>query len=164
MWVGVDAVNWGGLQHNYGSAEGVPDLLRRCAGPDADDADEAASELLNLLFHQGGWVCSAASAALPFVLRLAATPQVPSRCAMLELVGMLAAEAGRVEVRFLDPDWAPAWERALPKLLLLLDDPLPEIRRAAADVVGACNSPANWCCPRCCGPGRRRVIRPAALS
>ncbi|MEU0402745.1 hypothetical protein ABZ318_21375 [Streptomyces sp. NPDC006197] len=140
MWAGVDAVDWSELKHNYGSAEEIPVLLRRCAGPDSDDAEDASSELLNLLFHQGGWICSAASAALPFMLRLAATPQVPSRCAMLELVAMLAAEAGRVEARFLDPGWASAWERALPELLRLLEVPEPGIRRAAIDVLGACDS------------------------
>ncbi|MFI8910999.1 hypothetical protein ACIGW4_05185 [Streptomyces sp. NPDC053513] len=147
MRVGLNAVEWNGLEHNYGSAKDVPELLRRCSGPDPADAGEASSELLNLLFHQGGWICSAASAALPFMLRLAATPRVPSRCAMLELVAMLAAEAGRVEARFLDPGWAPAWERALPGLLRLLDDPEPEIRRAAADVLGACGSPGELILP-----------------
>ncbi|MFJ7064036.1 HEAT repeat domain-containing protein [Streptomyces sp. NPDC101115] len=147
MWVGLNAVGWNGLEHNYGSAEDVPGLLRRCSGPDPDDAGEASSELLNLLFHQGGWICSAASAALPFMLRLAATPRVPSRCAMLELVAMLAAEARQVEARFLDPGWTPAWERALPELLRLLNDPEPEIRRAAADVLGACGSPGELILP-----------------
>ncbi|MGP4048842.1 HEAT repeat domain-containing protein [Streptomyces sp. 2A115] len=147
MWVGLDAVDWAGLKHNYGSAEDVPGLLRRCGGPDPDDADDASSEVLNLLFHQGGWVCSAASAALPFVLRLAATPQVPSRCAMLELVAMLAAEAGRIEARFLDSGWVAAWDQALPELLGLLDDPEPEIRRAAADVLGVCGSPGELVLP-----------------
>ncbi|MDV9187206.1 HEAT repeat domain-containing protein [Streptomyces sp. SR27] len=180
MWVGLDAVDWAGLKHNYGSAEDIPGLLRRCGGADAggagdtdgpgetgdpretgsaadtsapgdtgspsdtgspDDAHHAASDLLNQLFHQGGWICSAAPAALPFLMRLATTPQVPTRCAMLELVAMLAAEARRVEVRFLDPGWAPAWERALPEVLGLLDDPEPMIRRAAADVLGVCESP-----------------------
>lgn len=103
--------------------------------------------MLNLLFYQGGWICSAASAALPFMLRLAASPQVPSRCAMLELVAMLAAEAGRVEARFLDPGWASAWERALSKLLRLLDDAEPEIRRATADVLGVCGSPGELILP-----------------
>lgn len=147
MWMGLDAVDWAGLKHNYGSAEDVPGLLRRCGGPNPDDADDASSELFNLLFHQGGWVCSAASAALPFALRLAATPQVPSRCAMLELVAMLAAEAGRIEARFLDPGWAPAWTQALPDLLGLLDDPEPEIRRAAADVLASCDSPGELVLP-----------------
>ncbi len=147
MWAGWDAVDWAGLEHNYGSAEDVPGLLGRCAGPDRDDAYEASSELLNVLFHQGGWICSAASAALPFVLRLAATPQVPSRCAMLELVASLAAEAGRVEDRLLDPAWVPAWERALPEVLRLLDAPEPEIRRAAVDVLGVCGSPGELVLP-----------------
>ncbi|MFR9796048.1 HEAT repeat domain-containing protein [Streptomyces sp. MS06] len=60
---------------------------------------------------------------------------------------MLAAEAGRVEARFLDPGWAPAWEQALPQLLGLLGDPEPEIRRAAADVLGACDSPGELVLP-----------------
>lgn len=152
MWVGLDgvgldAVDWAGLRHNYGSAEDVPELLRRCGGPDPDDAGAASSELLNLLFHQGGWICSAASAALPFVLRLAAAPQVPSRCAMLELVAMLAAEAGRVQDRFLDSGWVPAWTQALPEVLGLLDDADPEIRRATADALGACRSPGELVLP-----------------
>ncbi|MEU5160153.1 HEAT repeat domain-containing protein [Streptomyces sp. NPDC020875] len=147
MWVGMDAVGWGRLKHNYGSAEDVPGLLRRCAGPEVRDANVAADELLNLLFHQGGWICSAASAALPFVVRLAAEPQVPSRRALLELVSMLAAEAGQIEERFLDQGWAAAWERALPEVSRLLDDPEPEVRRAAADVLGACGSPGELVLP-----------------
>lgn len=148
MWVELDAVDWAGLEHNYGTAEDIPGLLRRCGGPDPADADDASSDLLNQLFHQGGWICSAASAALPFIMRLAAAaPQARSRCAMLELVAMLAAEAGRVQARFLDPGWAPAWEKALPELLALLDDPEPTIRRAAADVLGACDSPGELVLP-----------------
>ncbi|MFI8324722.1 hypothetical protein [Streptomyces sp. NPDC085529] len=147
MRVGADEVDWAGLEHHYGSAEDVPGLLRRCAGPDPDDAEDASSELLNVLFHQGSWICSAASAALPFMVGLAADPEVPSRCALLEIVAMLAAEAGRVQARFLDPGWAPAWERALPGLLRLLDDPAPEVRRSVADVLGACESPGELLLP-----------------
>jgi hypothetical protein len=143
MWEGLDAVDWAGLEHNYGSAADVPELLRRCVSPDPVDAENAASDLLNLLFHQGGWICPAASAALPFLLRVAATPGVPSRGTVLELVAMLAAEAGRVSDRFLDPGWAPAWERALPDALALLGAPEPEIRRAAADLIGSCSSPGE---------------------
>ncbi|MFC9246199.1 hypothetical protein ACFT7S_20020 [Streptomyces sp. NPDC057136] len=81
MRVGLNAVNWASLEHNYGPTKDVPGLLRRCEGPGPgpDDAENAADELLNLMFHQGGRICSAASASLPFLLRLAATPGVPSR-------------------------------------------------------------------------------------
>ncbi|MFE3073711.1 HEAT repeat domain-containing protein [Streptomyces sp. NPDC059247] len=147
MWEGLDAVDWAGLRHNYGSAKDIPELLRRCAGPDRDDARAASSDLYNHLFHQGGWICSAASAALPFVLRLASVPEVWDRPHLLELVGRLASEAGlvrereRERERFLDPAWEPAWAAALPALLDLLDDPEPEVRRAAVDVLGGCGSP-----------------------
>ncbi|MGW0886396.1 hypothetical protein ACWD35_44600, partial [Streptomyces sp. NPDC002671] len=147
MWEGLEAVNWAGLEHNYGSAEDVPGLLQRCAGPNPKDAEEAAFELLNLLFHQGGWICPAVPATLPFLLRLAAAPHVPSRRAVLELVARLAAEAGQVAEKFLDPNWEPTWERVLPDVLALLADPAPEIRRAAADISGACASPGALLLP-----------------
>ncbi|MDK9501303.1 HEAT repeat domain-containing protein [Streptomyces katrae] len=147
MWVGLDEVDWAALKHNYGSAEDVPDLLRRCAGPDPDDAEGAACDVLNLLFHQGGWVCSAASAALPFLLRLASAAEVTCRRTVMELVARLASEAQQVRVQFLDPGWRPAWERALPEVLVLLEDPEPWIRRDAADVVGVCGSSGELTLP-----------------
>jgi HEAT repeat protein len=150
MWEGLDAVDWAALQHNYGSAGDVPGLLRRCAGAAQQDAEDAAFELLNHLFHQGGWICPAAPAALPFLLRLAADPDVllPCRRVLLELVSCLAAEAGQItEQRFLAPGWQPAWERALPDVLGLLTDPAPEIRRDAAHALGVGDSPGELVLP-----------------
>lgn len=156
MWERLGAVDWAGLEHNYGSAEDVPGLLHRCAGPDPTNAEEAAGELLNLLFHQGGWICSAASAALPFLLHLAADPHAPSRRTVLELVGMLAAEGGQVTERFMDPGWAPAWERVLPEVLALLADPS---RRSGAPRPVPVPAPVRSCCPNSCGAGGRRGTR-----
>ncbi|MET9656795.1 hypothetical protein [Streptomyces sp. NPDC006510] len=145
----LDAVDWGALEHNYGSAEDVPALLRRCAGPDQEDADDAAFKLLNRLFHQGGWICSAAPVALPFLVRLAASPDALLSCrrVMLELVWRLAAEAGQVSETSLDPSWRPAWEQILPDVLALLTDPTPKIRRDAAHVLGVCESRAELVLP-----------------
>ncbi|GGX28932.1 HEAT repeat domain-containing protein [Streptomyces lomondensis] len=147
MWEGLDEVDWAGLEHNYGSARDLSGLLRRCARPPADQAEYAAEEVLNLLFHQGGWICSAAPAALPFLLRLAAHPDVPCRRTVLDLVSMLAAEAAQVPARSKDPGWAPAWERALPDVLALLADPDPRIRRGAADTIADCESPGEATLP-----------------
>lgn len=147
MWEGLDAVGWAGLEHNYGTAEDVPGLLRRCAGADAGDAEEAADELLNSLHHQGGWICGAAAAALPFLVRLGTCAQVPCRRSVLELVAVLAAEAGKVEERYVAPGWTAAWERALPEVLALLADPEPAVRRAAADIVADCTSPGEAVLP-----------------
>ncbi len=147
LWEGLEAVDWAGLRHNYGSAEDVPGLLRRCAGPDPEDAEEAAFELHNLLYHQGGWICSAAPAALPFLLRLASASRVRCRLTVLDLVAMLAGEESQLAERFLAPGWAPTWERLLPDVLALLADPDPEVRRAATAAVGFCASPGALLLP-----------------
>ncbi|GAQ57029.1 HEAT repeat domain-containing protein [Streptomyces acidiscabies] len=156
-----EQINWAVLEHNYGTAEDVPELLRRCAGP---DGEEAADELHNLLFHQGGWICPAASAALPYLLRLAADSDVPGRLTILELIAMLAGEAGRVAERFLDPAWPPAWDRALPGVLALLAAPEPEIRRAAADVIGACATPGAALLPTLLNSWRTETDLPTRLE
>ncbi|MFG3002271.1 hypothetical protein [Streptomyces sp. NPDC048340] len=65
----------------------------------------------------------------------------------MELVARLASEAEQVRERFLDPGWRPAWERALPEVLALLEDTEPWIRRDAADVVGICGSPGELTLP-----------------
>ncbi|MDC0767727.1 hypothetical protein [Streptomyces sp. HD] len=147
MWEGLDAVDWAGLEHNYGPAQDVPGLLGRCAGPDRRDAEEAADDLRNLLFHQGGWICPAAPAALPFLLRLGARADVLCRRSVLDLVAVLAAEAGRVAEKYLAPGWAAAWERALPEVLALLAAPEAEVRRAAADTLADCTSPGELILP-----------------
>lgn len=96
MWEGLDEIDWAGLRHNHGSATDVPGLLRRCAGPDLQDAGAAAGALDHALFHQGGRICSAASAARPFLLRLAARTEVPTRVDLLELMTELSTAARHV--------------------------------------------------------------------
>ncbi|MFI9818237.1 HEAT repeat domain-containing protein [Saccharothrix variisporea] len=125
----MDQVAWGRYEHNYGDASDVPDLLRRCASPDADVAADALADLSNKLYHQGGWVCSAATAALPFLVDLAEDPAVHHRAEVVEWIGHLAREAHVVEARFVDRGWAPALDEVRPRLVALLDDPDPSVRR-----------------------------------
>ncbi|OXM54928.1 HEAT repeat domain-containing protein [Amycolatopsis alba] len=127
----IDGVDWSRLEHNYGSASDVPGLLRTCASPDAGAASEALSDLSNKLFHQGGWVCPAATAALPWLTDLAADPAVHYRHEVVELISQLAGEAVTVSQRFTDSGWWPALDSARPRLLALLDDPDAAVRRAA---------------------------------
>ncbi|MFC9250727.1 HEAT repeat domain-containing protein [Amycolatopsis thailandensis] len=127
----LDNVDWSRLEHNYGDASDVPELLRGCASPDAKTASDALSDLSNKLFHQGGWVCSAAPAALPGLVDLAGDPAVHERYEVVELVSWLAGEAAEVSERFVAPGWRPALESVRPRLLALLDDTDPAVRRAA---------------------------------
>ncbi|GAA3882862.1 hypothetical protein GCM10022243_54320 [Saccharothrix violaceirubra] len=129
----MDAIDWAALEHNYGNASDIPDLLRRCADEDADTASEAAEDLFNLLYHQGGWVCSAASAALPFLADLAATA-AHHRAGIVGLIDQVAAEAHRVESRFVDDGWQAALDATRHRLLALLDDPDARVRGAATMV------------------------------
>ncbi|WP_129837779.1 hypothetical protein [Streptomyces sp. RFCAC02] len=147
MWEGLDAVDWASLEHNRGTAADVPALLRRCGGTDPAGAVSAAEDLTDLLFHQGGWICPAAPAALPFLIRLAASPHLPGRHAALDLVAVLAGEATEVADRFVAADWPRAWGAALPDIIALLDDPGPRIRRTAADVLRVCASPGRLVLP-----------------
>ncbi|MBB5800363.1 HEAT repeat protein [Saccharothrix ecbatanensis] len=124
-------VVWSELEHNYGDASDIPELLRGCASQDAEVAGRALYEVSNNLYHQGGWVCSAASAALPFLIDLAAGGAAHHRPHVVEVIGRLAREAVAVEPRFVDPAWQPALDAMRPRLLALLDDPDPEVRREA---------------------------------
>jgi hypothetical protein len=137
VWDDLGQVRWAGLEHNHGTAEDVPGLLRACAGRDAKAAAVAADKLDDVLYHQGGWVCPAASAALPFLARLAADPQVSVRVPVLELIASIAELVPRVSPQWVDPGWASALEAAGPALLSLLDDADPVMRRAAAYLAGA---------------------------
>ncbi|MGH3249843.1 MAG: HEAT repeat domain-containing protein [Trebonia sp.] len=134
---GLDAVSWGDLRHNYGAAGDVPGLLRECANAVPDQAASAVGNLDNLLFHQGGWVCPAAAAALPFLAALASDPGLTVRVDVVEMIGALAHEATRVKQRYVDPGWSPALRAVTPALLGLLGDGDPAVRRAAVYVAGA---------------------------
>ncbi|MFF5262214.1 HEAT repeat domain-containing protein [Actinomadura viridis] len=124
---GLDRVEWSTLRHAYGSAGDVPELLRRIA--EDQDAPDAVSDLTNKIYHQGGFVCSAATAALPFMVLLAGAAEVTVRRRVVELLGHLAGQAVHAAPRNVARGWRPAWQAALPSLLALLDDADVEVRR-----------------------------------
>ncbi|UMP07499.1 HEAT repeat domain-containing protein [Amycolatopsis sp. EV170708-02-1] len=128
-------MDWSRLEHNYGDASDVPGLLRGCASPDAETASDSLSDLSDSLFHQGGWVCSAASAALPGLVDLAGDLAVHGRRDVVELISWLAGTATEVSERFVDPGWWPALDSVRPRLLALLEDADPAVRRAAISLV-----------------------------
>ena len=137
----TNRIVWSELRHNYGEASDIPGLLRACAGSDADTACDALADLSNKPYHQGGWVCSAASATLPILADLAdladlaADGAVHYRHEVVELIGLLAREAVTAADKFVDRDWPAALEATGPRLLALLGDPDARVRRAATLLV-----------------------------
>jgi HEAT repeat protein len=128
VWDDLETVPWASLQHNYGSAKDVPGLLRASAAGDRD----AFMTLDNHLFHQGGWVCSAATAALPFLVRIAADTRHEFRADVLDTITLIIRESISVEERHVDDNWPAALTLELPRLLQFLSDPDPQVRRMAA--------------------------------
>lgn len=84
-------IPWKRLMHAFGSAEDVPDLLRSLKTAAAESKNEQSPlwHLYGNIWHQGT-VYEATSYAVPFLIELAACPQVPSR---LGILGLLAAIA-----------------------------------------------------------------------
>lgn len=74
----LDSVDWSSLQHAYGEASDVPDLIRSLAAPDRDARQNAIYELYGNIWHQGT-VYEATAYAVPFLIELLQQPEVPDR-------------------------------------------------------------------------------------
>ncbi|MGP3977133.1 hypothetical protein ACTWQF_24590 [Streptomyces sp. 8N114] len=131
MLDGIDEVEWAALEHAYGSADDVPDLLRSAGSVDARVREEALDGLVSSLCHQGS-VYSATAAAVPFVARLALEGP-GDRLALLWLLHGAADGTG--------PEYRQvrrAVATALPALLHLAVDEEPSVRRTMVWIVAAC--------------------------
>ncbi|MFI0368999.1 hypothetical protein ACH35V_14035 [Actinomadura sp. 1N219] len=140
---GLDDIDWTALRHAYGPAGDVPGLLRGIAegpdpGGDLDDLDVK-------IFHQGGFVCSAATAALPYLTAMAGSPAIAVRPGVLELIGRLVHEANTV--RGVDGGWPDAWAAALPRVLALLDDLDVAVRRELTSALSGATGDADVIVP-----------------
>ncbi|MFC4913910.1 hypothetical protein [Actinomadura gamaensis] len=129
MFEGVEEVPWDELGYAYSGHCDVPALFRSLLVD--GEAFAAVEELLNELHHQGGFICTAAPAALPFLVEAAGSPRVPCRALVLVILARLARTAATVAPRLVAPDWPRAWKRAHPGLLALLDDADPAVRTGA---------------------------------
>jgi hypothetical protein len=134
---GVGDIDWSTLSHAYGSAERVPAWLAAMTDPATcalalDDLDVA-------VYHQGGAVCSAGAAVVPFLIRFVVDPRVPGRPDILELLSRFAALQHEMGEPFKSHLSAQACRVALVTafdgLVGLLDDPDPAVRRAAVEVL-----------------------------
>ncbi|MGW4686503.1 hypothetical protein ACWEPM_16595 [Streptomyces sp. NPDC004244] len=131
MLDGTDAIDWAALEHAYGPADDVPDLLRAAGSADPQVRDGALRELSSSLCHQGS-VYSATAAAVPFVARLALDGP-GDRLRLLWLLHGAAGGAGREERQV-----RRAVAAALPPLLVLAADGDPSVRRSMVWIIAAC--------------------------
>lgn len=106
----LDSPDWAGLEHAYGSAADIPDLLRQLeASPQLSGAseDEPWYSLWSSLCHQGD-VYSVSYAAVPHIVRIAVGNREPIAFDFFSLPACV--EIARATGR--GPEIPPALERA----------------------------------------------------
>ena len=139
----LDGVDWASVDHAYGPASDVPEMIRTLAGGKEADAFEALETLSNTLNHQGS-IYPATAPALPFLIEAlrAPGPGTRVRLGLLSLVGGIAEggvqwidekESGGLSVPELV---AAVWRGSDVYASLLAQDPDPDVRMHAAHVLG----------------------------
>jgi hypothetical protein len=98
---GLDAVPWADLEHAYGSAADVPDLLRKLLDADPKVRSDVLRKLYSNVFHQGTRY-QATSYVIPFLIEMCASPDVPRRGDLLGFWGGLITGYFSVQER---PCW-----------------------------------------------------------
>lgn len=102
MCLALDSPRWGELEHAYGQASDIPDLLRQLETlPSGGNNDEPWFSLWSALAHQGD-VYSATFAAVPHVVRVLATSPRTAGIAYFQFPAV--AEAWRQQKNVAIPD------------------------------------------------------------
>ncbi|MET8151308.1 hypothetical protein ACIBSW_31825 [Actinoplanes sp. NPDC049668] len=149
MLEGLDGVAWAGLEHAYGSAADVPDLIRALRDTDPAARQNARRGLYGNIFHQGTRY-EASAHAVPFLIELLADPGTRERNELLSLLTSLAI--GYDESWLPDPFPVASYRRraladvelrvydavrsGVPLYCALLVDEEPAVRLAAAYALG----------------------------
>jgi hypothetical protein len=111
---GLDSVPWGELEHAYGKAVDIPDLIRKVGSHDQVARKEAWHELYGNLWHQGT-IYEATPHAVPFFIELAGNAVVPDRESILLYLIALATGTSYNDVHqslsiFADKRKTPAFQ------------------------------------------------------
>ncbi|GGN50448.1 hypothetical protein GCM10011579_005240 [Streptomyces albiflavescens] len=85
MFTGIDEVDWASMQHAYGSAEDVPELLRGLASPCPQERETALDGMYGAVHHQGD-VYDSTLASIPFLFALVAHTELSDRGGIVELL------------------------------------------------------------------------------
>ncbi|WP_344495305.1 HEAT repeat domain-containing protein [Nonomuraea monospora] len=137
LFAGLGDIRWSRMRHAYGPATEVPDLLRGLADPDPAVRETALDAMYGAVHHQGD-VYPCTLAAIPFLLRIAAAPELPGRAEVVELLASIASAEDPTELSGPYKKANEAVTAAFPLWERLLGDPDPKVREAAAGLLAAC--------------------------
>jgi hypothetical protein len=93
---GLDAVPWSRLEHAFGSADDVPEMIRGLRSPSEREREKALEALRTTIWHQET-VYSATPHAVPFLARVALDEAVDSKTRLwvVHLLAWISASEGR---------------------------------------------------------------------
>ncbi|MBF9133849.1 PBS lyase [Plantactinospora sp. S1510] len=164
LFAGLDEIDWASMNHAYGPAVEVPELLRGLVSDDPAIRETALDGMDGAVHHQGD-VYECTLACIPYLFEAATRPGGPDRgpivtllasigCAevddLAELTRSLEADADKADADADEEDWAANYRRAqsavaagYPVFLRLLTDPDPEVRRAVPEALLVCRAEAS---------------------
>ncbi|MET7385971.1 HEAT repeat domain-containing protein [Streptomyces sp. NPDC005529] len=88
MFRGIDEVDWASMEHAYGSAADVPELLRSLASRDPHEREAALDGMYGAVHHQGD-VYDSTLACVPFLFGLVRDTGLPDRGGIVELLASI---------------------------------------------------------------------------
>ncbi|MFH9828882.1 hypothetical protein [Streptomyces bobili] len=129
----LDDIPWERLESALGqdSAVELRRALRGLAGKGAAATEGDCDPLFACVTLGTGRVTAVATAVLPFVVTLAGDPDMGARVTLVQLLTGLSEAAASAGEGRVDAGWPGAWRRHRPRILALLADSLPEVRREA---------------------------------
>ncbi|MCX5528817.1 hypothetical protein OG342_39235 [Streptomyces bobili] len=129
----LDDMPWERLESALGHDPAVElrRALRGLAGKGAAATEEDCDPLFACVALGTGRVTSVATAVLPFVVTLVGDPDMGARVTLVQLLTGLSEAAASAGEGRVDAGWPGAWRRHRPRILALLADSLPEVRREA---------------------------------
>ena len=157
MLESLNAVPWSKLEHAYGEARDVPNLIRALASPEQKVYEDAISRLWSSVIHQGT-VYSSTASVVPFFCELLEAPGVQNKAELLDFLATIAHGASYCDVHVREPErrdtpemqqqiaeelsWVQAASDAVSDgyatYLRLLQSTDPQLRAHAAHTLSCC--------------------------
>ncbi|MEU3643393.1 hypothetical protein AB0E59_08450 [Lentzea sp. NPDC034063] len=110
---GLDDVAWHSIDHAYGPALDTPGHVRALLSDDPEVVARAITDLDRTIHEEGGFVCGAATAVLPFLVEVLPSLAPGPRARLLDLIHRIAEWGDAEQV---DAGWHAAWAKAKPVL------------------------------------------------
>ncbi|MEU0781956.1 HEAT repeat domain-containing protein [Streptomyces sp. NPDC006173] len=88
MFRGIDEVDWASMEHAYGSAADVPELLRGLASRHPHEREASLDGMYGAVHHQGD-VYDSTLACIPFLFGLVRHTGIPDRGGIVELLASI---------------------------------------------------------------------------